>query len=129
MLMGVECPQDGHGDEMEPRWPQRAERRHGFAPPLRFVHATIRRLMPLEVLQRYAWHGTPVHVGDLFRLHKQREAKRLDAVCRLTSHQLGWELRLEVNGELQRSEVCRSQDAVLDTSDAWKAAMTEKGWL
>jgi hypothetical protein len=45
------------------------------------------------------------------------------------SHQLGWELVLVVNGELQRSEVWRSQDAVLDVSDAWKVALMEKGWL
>ena len=45
------------------------------------------------------------------------------------THQLGWELRLDVAGSLQRSQVCRSQDEVLDTADQWKAAMLEKGWL
>jgi hypothetical protein len=29
---------------------------------------------------------------------------------------------------MQRSEVCRSQEAVLDTSEQWKTAMIEKGW-
>jgi hypothetical protein len=33
-----------------------------------------------------------------------------------------------VEGSLQRSQVCRSQDEVLDTADQWKAAMLEKGW-
>jgi hypothetical protein len=33
-----------------------------------------------------------------------------------------------VTGSLQRSQVCRSHDAVLDTSEQWKGAMLEKGW-
>jgi hypothetical protein len=44
------------------------------------------------------------------------------------THQLGWELRLEINRDLQRSEVCRTRDAALDTSEQWQAAMIEKGW-
>ena len=44
------------------------------------------------------------------------------------SHELGWELRLEIDGDLQRSAVCRSQDEILDTMEQWKAAMIEKGW-
>jgi hypothetical protein len=39
-----------------------------------------------------------------------------------------WELRLEIAGSLYRSQVCRSQDEVLDKSEAWKGAMIEKGW-
>jgi hypothetical protein len=41
---------------------------------------------------------------------------------------LEWELRLEINGNLQRSEVCRTQDDVLDRSEQWKAAMMDEGW-
>lgn len=44
------------------------------------------------------------------------------------THPLGWELRLEVAGSLHRSQVCRSQDEALDTSEQWKTAMIEKGW-
>jgi hypothetical protein len=35
---------------------------------------------------------------------------------------------LIVNASLQRSEVCRSQDEVLDMCERWRAAMTERGW-
>ena len=31
--------------------------------------------------------------------------KPLAAVCKLWTHHLGWEVRLEINGDLQRSEV------------------------
>jgi hypothetical protein len=50
------------------------------------------------------------------------------AICELWSHWAGWELRLEAAGELLQTQVCRSQDEVLATGEAWKAAMIGKGW-
>lgn len=82
----------------------------------------------MNVLQRFIWNGTPVDLGDCFRLTKTKNGRQLKAVCRLFSHLFGWELRLEVNGELQRSEVCRSEDQVFSTFEQWKAGMVEKGW-
>ena len=61
-------------------------------------------------LQREHWNGQPTYLGDLFRVSKMRGDKRLSAVCKLWTHHLGWEVRLEINGDLQRSEVFRSQD-------------------
>jgi hypothetical protein len=43
------------------------------------------------------------------------------------THQLDWEMRLEIAGSLQRSQGCRTQDEVLDTSAQWKAAMMGEG--
>jgi hypothetical protein len=85
--------------------------------------------MSIHVLQRRDWNGEPVIVGDAFRVHKARAGRQLEAVCHVVTHALGWELRLEVEGSLQRSQVCRTQDEVLDMSEAWKAAMLAKGWL
>ena len=79
-------------------------------------------------LQRQRWNGQPAHLGDLFRVRKMRGDKQLAAVCQLWTHNFGWEVRLEINGDLQRSEVFRSQDDVLTAAEAWKAAVTEKGW-
>ena len=45
----------------------------------------------------------------------------------LTTHELGWELRL-MTSDLLRSQVCRTSDEVLQTHEAWKAAMITKGW-
>ena len=71
----------------------------------------------------------PTHyLGDLFRVSKTRGDKTLGAVCKLWTHALGWEVRLEINDDLQRSEVFRSQDDVLTAGETWKAAMIEKGW-
>jgi hypothetical protein len=84
--------------------------------------------MSFESLPRLTWDGQPKELGLLFHVHTDRGDKSLEAVCRLLSHQLGWELRLEVNGDLQRSQVCSSQDEVLATGEEWNGAMLEKGW-
>jgi hypothetical protein len=94
----------------------------------RFSVCVYASLVTLQTLQRRDWTGEPFCVGDLFRLHKNRCGQQIEAACRLVTHQLGWEVQLEVAGSLQRSHVCRSQDEVLDTSEQWKAAMVEKGW-
>jgi hypothetical protein len=74
---------------------------------------------PASVLGRAAKHQ-----ADWFRLHKEKR----EAVCAMFSHQFGWELRLTIDGELIQSQVCRSQEEVLNTWETWLAAMKEKGW-
>jgi hypothetical protein len=86
------------------------------------------RPVTVRVLHRPDWQGEPYKVGELFRVHKHSGGEQIEATCGLQTHQLGWELRLEIAGSLYRSQVCRSQDEVLDTSEAWKVAMIEKGW-
>jgi hypothetical protein len=73
--------------------------------------------MPLEVFRRDEWDGEAKELGHLFRMHKAKGKRQLQGVCRLMSHVLGWELRLEINGDLQRSAVCRSQDEILNTME------------
>jgi hypothetical protein len=65
-------------------------------------------------------------LGELFILKKNRR----QAVCKLRSHQFGWEVRLFIGAQLDmlQSQVCRTQDEVLTTGEQWKAAMIEKGW-
>ena len=62
-------------------------------------------------------------LGIAWTLKKRDHVAR----CLLFSHHFGWELRLEV-GELFRTQVCRSTEAILDTQESWKAALIEKGW-
>jgi hypothetical protein len=81
-----------------------------------------------NVLQRADWLGQ-VRLGNAFTLHKQSADQSLEAVCRLVTDHFGSELRLEINGDLHRSEVCPTSDQVLDTSERWKAALLEKGWV
>ncbi len=70
----------------------------------------------------------PVQLGEGFRRHKERCGRQLEAICRLHTHQLGWELGLTVNASLQCSDVVRSQDAVLDLTERSRAAIMERGW-
>jgi hypothetical protein len=80
----------------------------------------------VQVLQRPDWHGSPVDLGELFVLLKNRG----EAKCSIRSHQLGWELQLIIGSQLEvvQTQVCRTQDDVLATGEQWKAAMVEKGW-
>jgi hypothetical protein len=78
----------------------------------------------LNVLQRPDWTGEPVRLGSMWTLAKGRRT----AVCELWTHQLGWELKLASGATLLQSQVCRTQDDVLDAHEAWKVAMRSKGW-
>jgi hypothetical protein len=83
---------------------------------------------PARVPQRDSWNGQPTRLEDRFTLRKARARTAHEASCQVWTHQFGWELRLEVNGDLLRSQVCRSEAAVRETADTWKAALLEKGW-
>ena len=73
--------------------------------------------------QREFWDGHPSDLGDAWTLRKGGQVAR----CILVTHPLGWELRLMTN-DLLRSRVCRSSEESLNTHEAWKAGMIEKGW-
>lgn len=79
-------------------------------------------------MQREDWDGQPVELGEGFRLHKDRSGRQLEAICTLRTHPLGWELVLSVNGGLHRSEVCRSNDEILDRVQSWRTALIDRGW-
>jgi hypothetical protein len=55
--------------------------------------------MPPDVLQRFAWTGSSVDLGDLFVLPKGTRVVR----GALFSHQFGWELRLLIGPTLKTS--------------------------
>ena len=61
-------------------------------------------------------------------MRRRKGDRELRAVCSLQTHQLGWEVVLEVNGLLSRSQVCRSRDEVRDVCEQWRAVMVEAGW-
>jgi hypothetical protein len=76
-------------------------------------------------LQRVEWTGHRQTLGVCFRLTKGKRQAR----CLLCNHPTkAWELRLEVDGELLRSEAFAEQDALLDTVAEWKNRMIGAGW-
>jgi hypothetical protein len=80
--------------------------------------------MPSHVPQREYWTGEETELDDAWTLQKGERTAR----CVLMSHLFGHELRLLIDGELRRSQVCRSVEEILTTHEAWKAAMIEKSW-
>ena len=72
---------------------------------------------------REHWNGHPVELGAAWTLRKGEKEAR----CSLWSHPLGWEMRLFTTDSLG-SQVCRSLDEILETQEAWKMALIEKGW-
>lgn len=84
--------------------------------------------MSIDVLQRLDWHGDAKALGDCFRLHKESCGRSVQAICQLWSHEFGWELRLVIEGAVNRTQVCRAQSEVFDTFEHWKRGMLDKGW-
>ena len=81
-----------------------------------------------QAAQRSVSHGTPLDAGALWTLHKQSACRAREARCELWTHEFVCEVRLLIDGELQRSQVARSKPECLDVADAWKAALIETGW-
>src|SRR5262245_37675618 len=81
--------------------------------------------MPIQVLLRDEWNGTPRHRADWFAFEKGGRV----AVARMVTHPLGWELRLEVAGDdYPRTQVCKTQEEVFETVDRWRTALVTAGW-
>jgi hypothetical protein len=76
------------------------------------------------VLRRYDHYLGPSRLGDLWTLTNGALTVR----CALSTHRLGWELRLTSGSNFLRSQVCKSESEVFDVSDAWNAEAKTKGW-
>lgn len=70
----------------------------------------MRTLRPYEALDG------PQVVGDMWRLTRRDRT----VTCTVSTHRLGWELRLTIAGELWRSQVCRTEADVFETSATWE---------
>jgi hypothetical protein len=78
----------------------------------------------LPVLRPYdSWRGVEL-LGDMWRLSKGART----ALCTLRTHPLGWELVTLLNNDVKRTQVCKTVDGVLDTSNVWRLAWEAKGW-
>ena len=82
----------------------------------------------MNILQRDMWRGEPMKQANCIWLRKTVAGRELDAIGELWLIQLGWDIRLFVDGQFVRSQVCRTQDEVFDTIDEWQAALRQKGW-
>lgn len=78
----------------------------------------------MNVLQRTIWDGAPREEAVWWTLKKGERR----AACRMFSHELGHELRLEVTRELVSSQVCRTDDDVLSCQESWRTRLEAEGW-
>lgn len=68
--------------------------------------------------------GQPKLLDDLWTLRKDRR----EAACVLVGHPLGAEIRVSVDGELQRSQAFRNGADAIALADEWRGAFEAKGW-
>jgi len=94
---------------------------------LRHRRATIRPLM--NVPKPEFWNNAdPERLPDAWRLTKVKGEQTFTAVCQVWAVELGWDLRLFIDGELMKSQVCRSGGEMVDRAEYWRAAFEVKGW-
>ena len=77
-----------------------------------------------RTLDRYDYYRGPKQLPDEWTVSRQQLKMR----CALSTHRLGWELRLTAGANFLRSQVCKTQREVFDTSAAWKAEAIGQGW-
>ena len=77
-----------------------------------------------RVLDRYDYYRGPKSLGDEWTVSRDALTMR----CALSTHRLGWELRLTAGTNFLRSQVCKTQTEVFETSAAWRAEALSKGW-
>jgi hypothetical protein len=85
---------------------------------------TVKGTVSITALTRHEWRGALIELANVWILEKSGRT----LVCRLTSHPLGWELRLELDRELWRSQACKVEDDVFSTAEQWRAQPQSHGW-
>jgi hypothetical protein len=73
--------------------------------------------------QREHWSG-PERLSPGWTLSKDRKT----AECVVWSHQFGFELRVTIGADLVQSQVCRTQQDLINIQETWRAAYEGKGW-
>jgi len=77
-----------------------------------------------DTLTKYDFYRGPQRLGELWDLRRDR----LKLVCALSTHRLGWELRLGAGTNFTRSHVCKTQSEVTEVADKWKTEAVRQGW-
>jgi hypothetical protein len=63
-------------------------------------------------------------LGEMWTLSKGGRK----VACTLLTHPLGWELVVRIDGDLWRSQVCKTESEVFDVAEQWKPDWQAKGW-
>jgi len=83
----------------------------------------------LAVARSASPEAVAVRIADGFNMVKALGWRTLTATCETWTHQLGWELRLVIDGhDLHTACVVRSAAEMVTTIDEWRTDMAEFGW-
>lgn len=80
----------------------------------------------MAIIQRRPFDGTVREEAVWWTLH--HKTAKGEAVCRMFTHRVGHELRLDMGGHLEDSQVCHTDEEVLSGQERWRAALEMKGW-
>jgi hypothetical protein len=70
------------------------------------------------------YYDRPQLAAELWILRKGTH----EAICALWTHPIGGEIRIEVDGELLRSQAGRNGTSLMDLAFEWKSQFVMKGW-
>jgi hypothetical protein len=82
----------------------------------------------MSTQQRDDWNGLPAGARRSVAIAQAGLRPSEGSCLPIAVPLVRWELRLEANGELIASQVCRNNEQVLTTQEQWKKLMIEKGW-
>jgi hypothetical protein len=75
-------------------------------------------------LKRYDDYAGIQRIGRMWALSQGPRVLH----CTLTTHPLGWELRLTIGDSMSRTQVCKIEPDVFEAAAAWRAEAEQKGW-
>jgi len=78
----------------------------------------------VDDLIKYDFYRGAQKLGELW--HLRRDTLKL--TCVVSTHRLGWELRLGAGSNFTRSEVCKTKADVFAVAEKWKAEALKQGW-
>ena len=64
-------------------------------------------------------------LGEMWTIAKQG---RTSLTCIVTTHPLGWELRIMKNGRETRSQVCQTHHETFEQAAEWMVEYEDDGW-
>ena len=79
----------------------------------------------MPVIPRTSWNGMPQEEATWWSFHRNGQS----AVCRMFSHPVGHELRLEISDEPFLSEICHDDEDALGCQERWRVGLEEKRWV
>ena len=75
-------------------------------------------------LKKYDYYLGAKAIGDLWSISRGALTMR----CGVSTHRLGWELRLTSSSSFSRAQICKAETEVFSTADLWLAEAKSKGW-